>query len=384
MKSPLNYPPVHQMKSPDTAARIVGIETFAATYPVTGQFKFFTQPIRGTIVVKITSESGHAGWGQCVPSPTWSYETLESVRTTIDRYLAPVLLGMDAFATEAIWRTMNRAIAPSFSTGQPIAKAGIDLALFDLTGRILQQTAAQRLQVQGGGTLTLSWTISAQTLDDVQSSIEEARHRGYRHFNVKVGGNAEFDLEMCREIRRLAPDAFVWVDANGGYDLAAALHVAPRFADLGIAAFEQPLPANHLVPLRTLRHQHALPILLDESIVSLDDLRTFHELGLLDGVAMKVSRCGGLTESRRILEYMRENGLLFFASGLTDPDLSLAASLLLFSAYELQYPAALNGHQYLGGSVLRSPVLITGDQAEVPDGIGLGVEVDEDHLYAMA
>lgn len=384
MKPLLNDPPVHQMKSLDTSARIIDIETFAATYPVTGQFKFFTQPIRGTIVVKITSESGHAGWGQCVPSPTWSYETLESVRTTIDRYLAPVLLGMDAFATEAIWRTMNRAIAPSFSTGQPIAKAGIDLALFDLTGRILQQTAAQRLQVQGGGTLTLSWTISAQTLDDVQSSVAEAHHRGYRHFNVKVGGNVEFDLEMCREIRRLAPNAFVWVDANGGYDLAAALHVAPRFADLGIAAFEQPLPANHLVPLRTLRHQHALPILLDEPVVSLDDLRTFHELGLLDGVAMKVSRCGGLTESRRILEYMQENGLLFFASGLTDPDLSLAAGLLLFSAYELQHPAALNGPQYLGGSILRSPVLITGDQAEVPDGIGLGVEVDEDHLYAMA
>jgi muconate cycloisomerase len=189
---------------------------------------------------------------------------------------------------------------------------------------------------------------------------------------------------MCREVRRLAPDAFVWVDANGGYDLATALHVAPRFADLGIAAFEQPLPANHIVPLRTLRQQHALPILLDEPIVSLDDLRTFHELGLLDGVAMKVSRSGGLTESRRILDYMQEHGLLFFASGLTDPDLSLAASLLLFSAYELQHPAALNGHQYLSGSVLRSPVLITGDQAEVPQGVGLGVEVNECHLNALA
>jgi len=143
-------------------------------------------------------------------------------------------------------------------------------------------------------------------------------------------------------------------------------------------------PLSGLVPLRTLRQQHALPILLDEPIVSLDDLRTFHELGLLDGVAMKVSRSGGLTESRRILEYMREHGLLFFASGLTDPDLSLAASLLLFSAYELQHPAALNGHQYLSGSVLRSPVRITGDQVDVPHGIGLGVEVDEDRLNAMA
>lgn len=371
------------MPAPNPAARIVGIETFAANYPVTGQFKFITQPTRGTIVVKITSESGHIGWGQSVPSPTWSYETLESVRTTIDRHLAPALVGMDAFATEPISQTMNRVIAPSFSTGQPICKAGIDLAIFDLTGRILGQTAAQRWQVQGGGRLTLSWTISAQTLDEVQSSIADARARGYRHFNVKVGTDAQFDIEMCREIRRLAPDAFVWVDANGGYDLATALRVAPRFADLGIAAFEQPLPANHLAPLRKLREQRALPILLDEAVITLDDLRTFHELGLLDGVAMKVSRCGGLTEARCILEYMCEHGLLFFASGLTDPDLSLAASLLLFSSCGLQHPAALNGPQYLGGSVLRSPLSIAGDQAEVPQGFGLGVEMDEDRLKTM-
>ena len=384
MMSASNGLSIQRMNSSNTAARIVGIETFIARYSVRGQFKFFTRPTRDTLVVKITTESGPTGWGQSVPSPTWSYETLESVRTTIDSYLAPALVGMDAFATAAIWRTMNRVIAPSFSTGQPIAKAGIDLALFDLTGRILRQTAAQRWQVREGGSLTLSWTISAQTTDDVQSCIAEAHSRGYRHFNVKVGGNARFDFELCREIRRLAPEAFVWVDANGGYDLATALEVAPKFADLGIAAFEQPLPANQLTQLGALRRQRALPILLDEPIVSLDDVRMFHELGLLDGVAMKVARCGGLTEACRILQYMREQGLLFFASGLTDPDLSLAASLLLFSAYDLQHPAALNGDQFLTGSILRSPVVITGDQAKVPRGIGLGVEVDEQHLNSMA
>lgn len=372
--------PTGDGESPDAGTRIAGIETFAADYPVTGQFKFFTRRARGTIVVKITTESGHAGWGQSVPSPTWSYETLESARTTIDRHLAPALLGMDAFDTEAVWRSMNRVVAPSFSTGQPIAKAGVDLALFDLTGRILGQTAAQRWGLRGGDRVTLSWTVDARTLGDVAAGVAEARAHGYRHFNLKVGAAAEFDLEMCREVRRLAPDAFLWVDANGGYDLETALRVAPKFADLGVAAFEQPLRANHLTGLRRLREQRALPVLLDEPVVSLDDLRTFHELDLLDGVAMKVSRCGGLTEARRILEYMQQHGLLFFASGLTDPDLSLAASLLLFSAHGLEHPAALNAPQYLGGSILRSPIVVGGDEAEVPPGAGLGVEVDESRL----
>jgi L-alanine-DL-glutamate epimerase-like enolase superfamily enzyme len=302
------------------------------------------------------------------------------VRTTIDCHLAPALIGVDAFDIDAVWRVMNRVIAPSFSTGQPICKAGIDLALFDLAGRILGQSAAERWNCPPGGAIRLSWTIDASTLDDVGVSVAEAHSRGFRHFNVKVGRDAAFDISMCREIRRLAPDAFVWVDANGGYDLDAALTVAPRLADVGIAALEQPLAANQLTGFRKLREQKALPILMDEPIVSLADLREFHELGLLDGVAMKVSRCGGLTEARRIVEYMREHGLLFFASGLTDPDVSLAASLLLFSAYGLDRPAALNAPQFLTGSILRVPLIIHGDLAEVPGGPGLGIEVDDGRL----
>lgn len=366
-------------------SRIASVETFCVNYPVAGQFKFFAAkkgepPTRGTVLVKIIDDAGHVGWGQSVPSPTWSYETLETVRTTIDRHLAPALLGLDAFDTEAVWRVMNRVIAPSFSTGQPICKAGIDLALFDLTGRIQKLSAAERWQCARRETITLSWTIDARTLDEVGAGIALANTRGFRHFNVKVGSNAPFDVQVCREVRRLAPDAFVWVDANGGYDLDAALAVAPQLADLGIAALEQPLPANRLAGFRKLRAQGALPILMDEPIVSLADLREFHQLGLLDGVAMKVSRCGGLTEARRIVEYMAAHGLLFFASGLTDPDFSLAASLLLFSAYGLDRPAALNAPQFLTGSILRAPIAIHGDQAEVPAGHGLGVEVDEERL----
>jgi muconate cycloisomerase len=362
-------------------SRIASFESFVVRYPVIADFKFLTSaegrpPTRDTVVVKLTDHEGNVSWGQSVPSHTWSYETVETVSTTLERYLGPALIGMDAFETEEIWRVMNRTIAASFSTGQPICKAGIDLALFDLTGRILNQTARQRWGRTGNDAITLSWTIDPRTIEDVERSVAEARARGFRNFNVKVGSDAAFDVLVCCEIRRQAPDAFVWVDANGGYDLATALTVAPQFADAGIAAFEQPLPANRLSGYRQLRRQQALPILMDEGIVTLADLEEFHQLGLLDGVAMKVSRCGGLTESRSIIEAMQERGLLLFASGLTDPDLALAASVQLFSAYDLEYPAALNAPQYLRGTILLEPVRIEGDQAWLPSKAGLGVEVD--------
>ncbi len=370
-------------------SRIVSLETFVVRYPVTGQFKFITAKTgrpatRDTVVVKLTDEAGNVGWGQSVPSPTWSYETVETVRTTLDHYLGPAIVGLDAFDTDGVWRAMNRAIAASFSTGQPICKAGIDLALFDLTGRTLNQTARERWGSTGKDSITLSWTIDVRQLDEIEPGIAEAARRGYRNFNIKVGSDPGLDVLVCREIRKLAPAAFVWVDANGGYDLATALAVAPQFADLGIAALEQPLPANRLAGYRKLKQQGALPILMDEGIVSLTDLEEFHELGLLDGVAMKVSRCGGLTESRRIIEALEQRELLFFASGLTDSDLSLAASVQLFAAYDLKHPAALNVPQYLTGTILREPVRIDGDQAAVPSQAGLGVDVDEKSLASLA
>jgi len=364
-------------------ARIARVETFVVRYPVAGAFKFFTAaggaaPTRDTVLVRITDDTGRTGWGQSVPSRTWSYETTESVRSTIDLYLGPALLGREVGDVDGLWRAMNAAIAGSFSTGQPIAKAGLDLALFDLAGRIRQQDAGQCWERASDRPVTLSWTVNPRELGDVAREMAEARGRGFGNFNVKVGLDAAFDLEVCREIRRHAPDAFVWVDANGGYDLDTAIAVAPRLADLGIAAFEQPLPANRLTGYRRLREQGALPILMDEGVVSLTDLQEFHQLGLLDGVAMKVSRCGGLTESRRMVEYLAEHGLLFFASGLTDPDVALAACLHLFSGYNLPHPAALNAPQLLRGSVLRAPLRIEGDQAYPPVGPGLGIEVEVD------
>jgi len=369
-------------------ATIAAVDTFAVTYPVTGFFKFFrnrdgTAAGRQTVVVRVRDESGHVGWGQCVPSPSWSYETLESIKTTIDRYLGPALIGQDPCDTASIETLLERTIAPSFSTGQPLCKAGIDLALFDLTGRIAGQAASKRWGREGSRAVTLSWTLNPQSIDELPELVEQAHQRGYRHFNVKVAPNASFDIEVCQRLRMLAPEAFLWVDANGGYDEQTALQVAPKLANLGIAAFEQPLPSNRLGGFRRLKQQGALPILMDEPIVSVVELAEFHQLGLLDGVAMKVSRCGGLAESRRIVEYLQQHGLLFYASGLTDPDLSLAASLLLFGAYGLEHPAAINGPQFLSESLLTDPIEVIGDQATVPTGIGLGVDVDETALDRM-
>jgi L-alanine-DL-glutamate epimerase-like enolase superfamily enzyme len=214
----------------------------------------------------------------------------------------------------------------------------------------------------------------------VETLVAEGRARGYKHFNLKVAPDLKYDIELCRAVRRLAPEAFCWIDANGGYDPATALAAAPRFAALGVDVFEQPVPPNRLAALAALKRQGALPIILDEGVVSPADLVEFIRLKLLDGVAMKPARTAGLYDAVQQVEILRDAGLMFLGSGLTDPDVSLAASLQLYGAYQLKYPAALNGPQFLAGSFLKSPIEVRDGAAIVPAGTGLGVEVDEEKV----
>lgn len=372
-----------------TNVKIARIEAFPIAYAMLGRFKFF-EPRGGgpsrrpAVVIKITADDGTVGWGQSVPIPRWSYETIETVYSTVTRYLAPELIGLDPLDTAAVHGAMSAAIAPSFSTGQPICKAGIDLAIFDLAGKLLKQSAPQRWGRRGREKLVLSWTLNPRTLDEVEELIAKGRAQGYRHFNVKVAPDPKFDLELCRIVKRAVPEGFLWADANGGYDEETALAVAPKLADIGVPVLEQPLAANRLTGYRRLRKQGALPIVMDEGVVSSVELEEFIKLELLDGVAMKPARCGGISEARRQIEIVQRAGLMFLGSGLTDPDISLAASLALYGAYDLKYPAALNGPQFLGGSILRKPFQVERGEIAIPTGHGLGIEVDEEKMKELS
>lgn len=359
------------------AAPIRTIEALPVVYPVTGYFRFFAKPERPGIFVKVTCEDGSVGWGQSVPTHTWSYETVESVVSTIRQYLAPALIGRDPLDIAGAHVAMNRAIAPSFSTGMPLAKAGLDLALHDLSGKLAKRSLAQLWGRKPLERITLSWTVNARTLAEAEEVMEDGKRRGYHHFNIKVAPDPRFDLELAKLVRRAAPNAFLWADANGGYDTATALQVAPKLAHAGVDVLEQPVPANRLSGFRDLKRQGALPILMDEGVVSSVELVEFIRLNLLDGVAMKPARTAGLWDACRQIEILRNAGMWVLGSGLTDPDVSLAASLVLYGAYGITHPAALNGPQFLTGSYLRQPFQLESGGLAVPTGPGLGVEVDE-------
>ena len=121
-------------------ARIVCVDIARFDYPLVGEFKFFRTPARPSILLRLTDQNGVEGWGQSVPIETWTYETVESVETTLRHYLAPAILGADPADIADIHARMERAIRPSFSVGQPLCKAAIDLACYDLWGKQMRRS----------------------------------------------------------------------------------------------------------------------------------------------------------------------------------------------------------------------------------------------------
>ena len=358
--------------------KIARVETGRFDYLLVGEFKFFKAGARPSVLVRLTDDQGLQGWGQSVPVETWSYETAESVESTLRQYLAPAVIGAEPGDLADVHARMERAIRPSFSVGQPLAKAAVDLACHDLWGKQAGKPVSSLLGKTEKSEIKLSWTVNAASIEKAEQQLRAGRAAGYDSFNVKIGPpqTPEHDRELIRAVRDFTPSGFHWADANTSYDLATARDMAARLAHAGFRAFESPLPPNRIRDYQALKQQGALPILMDEGIVSPVEAEEFAALGMMDGVAMKVARCGGLWHAVRITEVLREQGLELFASGLTDPDLSLAASVHLFAAAGLTRPAALNGPQFLEGrGVTDARLRSVGDHLKVPVAPGLGSEV---------
>ena len=373
-------------------SRIIRVEIGRFDYAVAGEFKFFKpgpdgKVTRPSVLVRLLDENGVEGWGQSVPVPSWTYETSESVLTTLELYLAELLIGRDPADFAGLHVAMNTAIRPAFSVGQPLCKAALDLACHDLAGK---QRGVPAWQLFGPARpaqkeLLLSWTVASPKMETVEKQLAEGRARGYRNFNIKVGApqSADYDLELARKVRAFAPDGFLWADANTGYTPEQALAIAPKLRDAGVDVFESPLPPTQIRGYQALKKQGALPVLMDEGILAPEVAAEFIALDMMDGIAMKPARNAGLWPSVQIVNQLLNRGLMVLGSGLTDPDFSLAGAMQLFAWSGLAKPCALNGPQFLADSLLGNALKPAGDVLPLPTAPGLGFTPDPRALQCL-
>lgn len=336
------------------------------------------------ILVKMTADDGTVGWGEAGPSRRWSAETTHSCYTTIKHYLAPVVVGRDPFDIAGLHEAMNTELAPGLDPGQPVAKAAIDLAVHDLVCKSLGINLQSWIGAKRADRIELSYLVSAPNPDEIAKVVQAGLDEGFRSFKVKVGHDPEGDIAGMRVAMEVAPDCVVWPDANQGYSLDQALRAARGFEALGVELFEQPIPMTDVYGMKKLLSATSMNIALDEAAMGLPFVIELIRREAVEGLVIKVNKVGGIYYGRQLCDLALNAGFKLIGSGLMDAPIGFAASVHLFAAYGIDFPADLNGPQHIDEDYGAKPLPMDGQFALVPEEPGIGVEMDEDKIAEFA
>jgi L-alanine-DL-glutamate epimerase-like enolase superfamily enzyme len=206
------------------------------------------------------------------------------------------------------------------------AKCALDIALHDLAGKVAGRSVRGLLGLEGA----IPPTDFSLGLDEPAVVAERARRAsGFPALKIKLGGPA--DLATLRAVRAVY-DRPIRVDANTGWTPEVAESLIPELVDLGVELIEQPFPATRLDWLADLQQASSLPIVADESCVTIDDLDAL--AGLVAGVNVKLAKCGGVGPAARMLTRARELGFQTFLGCMEETSIGIAASAAVASLAE--------------------------------------------------
>lgn len=330
------------------------------------------------IFVKITTDDGYIGWGEQRALPSWSYETVESMTSTIQHHIAPLLLGQNPLHLNKIHDEMYQALKPAVSNGHPFAKAAVDIALHDIGARILGVPLHTLFGGKRHDTLPLCYALSIDTPEIM--GLKAKALSPCRCFKVKVAGEPGADEERLRAVHEAMPDATLWIDANQSYVPSKAVELLERVADLRqIYCMEQPVASQDWFGMKRVRDNTSIPIAIDEGCFTSFDLAKIARLECADAVVLKVCKSGGLAECLKSVHVAEAHSLEMLGSGLTEAGIGFIASVHLFATLDLVLPAELNAPAFLT-TLAVSGVVIREHQVIVPDAPGLGVTPDEDYI----
>lgn len=307
--------------------------------------------------VTVTDADGAEGWGEAAPNRFYG-ESVESVAGALARF-APLLESADPWALENAEAAMNAALGRNGS-----AKSAVSAALHDLAGKRLGVPLYRLWGLDPAKAPRSSFTIAiAASPAELDQRVREAA--GYPVLKIKLG--TDQDAEIIRAVRKAAPDKTLRVDANAAWTAKHALQMIDVLIAHGVEFVEQPVPAHDVEGLRYVRERSTLPVIADESCVTSTDIPRL--VGAVDGINIKLSKCGGLREALRMIAAARAHGLLVMAGCMVETSLGVTAAAHfapLLDYADLDGAALLRDDPHEGAT-------IEGGIIRIPDRPGLGV-----------
>jgi muconate cycloisomerase len=361
--------------------KIQRIEAVAVSLPL-------TQPIRRSkgvltsadnVLVRIEA-GGVVGWGEAGSAPTMTGEFVQSMVAAV-QHLAPFLEGAPLDIAK-IASTMDANLY-----GNSSAKAAIEMAAHDALGKALGKPVYELLGGKRRGRISaLRMIASGDLAADVAEAVR-CKAEGFVAYKIKVGaGTVQADIERTRSVcAALGTGVLVSADANQNWDVAQALEYVRGVADTTLDFLEQPVAAENLAGMAQIAAATRIAIGCDEGVHGLADIRNHHAARAATGASLKAIKMGGLRPMYEGAVLCNELGMhVNLACKIAESGIATAAVLhMAAAAPSLDWGVSLTS-QYLAEDVLVSPLVFTQGHARVPDGPGLGIEVDEARVRKFA
>lgn len=320
------------------------------------------------IVVRLELANGLVGYGNAAPDAHVTGETAARVEHVITQLFKPALLGADATRIEALWAQLY-ALAPT----APAARAAVDIALYDLLGK-LAGLPLYRLLGTARDFIETTVTLSiAETATSVAQALE-FQAQGFNALKIKIGLDAETDIARVRAVRdAVGPALRLTLDANQGYTLAETLRILERLRDCAIAFIEQPLKASDMVGMRELCARAPIPVMADESVLNAADVL----LTPAPLINLKLMKTGGITGAHKANAVAEARGIRTMLGCMDESRISMAAAAHLALALHNFAYADLDGHLDIIDDVATGGIELTQGMVRVSERAGLGITVLE-------
>jgi len=339
------------------------------------------------VIVQIDADNGLAGIGEATPIPTdWGHD-VEAMHLAILQFIAPSLIGMDPFDLEGIWARVAGAVSIDQATTSMLPeRSGVDAALYDLMGKAAGVPVSSLLGGARAKRLPIAAVIGLDTPDRMAEHALDAQRHGYFDFKVKVGVDPAMDLQRVATLRdALGAAAHIRVDVNGGWSPHEAVRLIRAMEIYDLELVEQPVPGWDVQGLAFVRSKVDTPIMVDESLHSIQDALVLAAHGACDLFNIKHQRLGGITPSRKVLHIAEAAGIRCMLGGELESGVGTAIGLHLMASSALfTIPADLVGPAHFADDILAEPFVPDGGHLVVPSGPGLGVTLDKTKMQRYA
>src|SRR5713101_7731830 len=354
--------------------RLESVEMRRVRMPLVAPFEtsFGVQTERDILLLKAITSDGE-GWGECVAGeePTYSSEYVDGCQHVLIHHLLPRLLERSSLEAEEVGSVLRPV------HGHHMAKAAIEMALLDAQLRARGESFAHyfgavRSAVDAGVSVGIHKTIP-ELLDTVGDYLEQ----GYRRIKLKI--KPGWDVEPVRAVRERFGKVPLQVDANTAYSLSDAAQLA-LLDPFDLLLIEQPLPEEQVLAHAELARSVRTPICLDESITSVQAASDAIQLGACKIINIKPGRVGGYLEARRIHDLCAARDVPVWMGGMLETGLGRAGNVAMAAMPNFRLAGDTSASDRYYHRDITAPFVLVDGRLKVPDGPGLGVDVDLDYL----